>query len=168
MSSTGGQCPLELVVFDFDMTLASANVGYFDAGASNVVDRCFGGKARVAMLESMLQALKDRGCFLAVVSQNSKATIKKAVQTLRWAECFFESRIIGWEDSEEKKSVIIASLLAQLGVSPDNVLFLDDMPSNVKDVETNVVGSSVILVKGKGITEVDLTSIEQWCNRNRQ
>jgi len=155
----------ELVVFDFDLTLASMNVGYFDAGGSNVVDRCFGGKERVAMLENMLQSVKDRGCTLAVVSQNSKATIKKCMQSLRWTERFFGGLIIGWEDSEEKKSTIVTNLLKELGIAPEDMLFLDDMPSNIRDVRANVAGSGTILVQGKGIMAADVESIKTWCNR---
>ena len=66
-----------LVVFDFDLTLATKNVGIFDL--EDCVNRCFGGAKRVAMLHAMLQDLSDSGIQMVVLTFNSSHTVRKAL-----------------------------------------------------------------------------------------
>ena len=130
--------PTRVVVFDFDQTIAADEISIW--GWDNIVDRGFGGEERVSMLRTMLQQLVERNIACAIVSFNTKSTIERALSATRLLGFFRRDLIFGrdnvrWPEEGWKKSSVIAQrILAPLGLLERDLFFLDDDPSNVRDV----------------------------------
>ena len=127
-----------VAVFDFDQTLAADEISIW--GWDNIVDRGFGGEERVAMMRAMLQQLREQGAACAIVSFNTKTTIERALSAINLLGFFRRDLIFGrdnvkWpEEGWKKSSVIGQRILAPLGLADSELFFMDDDPSNVRDV----------------------------------
>ena len=73
--------PQRVAVFDFDRTLAAAEVSSW-IGRADMLNKGFGGAERVAMLTEMLEALEHHVVKCAVCSLNSRDVIKSALDTV--------------------------------------------------------------------------------------
>ena len=130
--------PTRVVVFDFDQTIAADEISIW--GWDNIVDRGFGGEERVAMLRAMLQQLVERSIACAICSFNTKSTIERALSATRLLGFFRRDLIFGrdnvrWPEEGWKKSSVIAQrILFPLSLHERDLFFLDDDPSNVRDV----------------------------------
>eukprot|EP00961_Rhodomonas_salina_P083745 1125372-Rhodomonas_salina.2 len=74
-----------VVVFDFDSTLASCEVGIFSL--KDATNLAFGGHDRVEMLRNLLESLHRRGIKLVIVSYNSKHVIEKVCCAVAFCIC---------------------------------------------------------------------------------
>jgi len=160
----GSNSPQRLLIFDFDKTLSSKQVGPFDTTtAKEVAERCFGGQGRVDMLKSLFNELAEHGnCQFWVVTRNSEYIVNKALKAIQLRHLF--QGIIGNEsfDLLTRKSKAIQDYV--LNASNDNkvngrsprvnsltapvssrsfnqsripmskVLFIDDEPKECQDV----------------------------------
>lgn len=160
-----------LVVFDFDGTLATGEVEEDDVdNLEDVVDRCFGGRDRLATLSELMGSLRVRGVALAIVSRNYHEVVMKAVRAAGWEETF-EGRIFGGEalctnSPFGEKSVTIRREFMAAGSSAgrtgDDVLFVDDADANCEEV-SRALGTHVYHVRGSaGLDAADVAAIQRW------
>jgi len=117
----------KLIVLDLDDTLWGGVVG--DVGWQNL--RLGGhdpiGEAYVDF-QSELKALKNRGVLLALVSKNSESVALEAIQ--KHPEMVLRlDDFVGWRINWEDKAGNIASLVDELNLGMQSVLFIDDNPA---------------------------------------
>lgn len=139
--------PRAVAIFDFDCTLAADEVSFIER--ERMRDRAFGGEQRIAMLAEMLQEVSELGVLLAICSLNSRDTIQTALQTVGLLSYF---RVIAdrsdWERNGRKKSQVISRvILPQCGGAAGSMLFVDDDPANIKDVQSCGLRMTCILVR---------------------
>ena len=153
-----------IVVFDFDKTLSVKHVGPMDCNDAR--DRCFGGSARTQKLVTMLRTLHDLGAELYVLSRNLEYTVKKALGRrpgIDVLELF--TSIVGNErcDFGQLKSEGLQEQILQ-GRPGDNLLFVDDDPSNTKDVKGALPTTTVRLIPGlqNGMNDGDMDFVQDW------
>jgi HAD superfamily phosphatase (TIGR01681 family) len=140
---------MPLLILDFDRTLSAEEIGmWHDHG--NMLERGFGGAARVDALRTLLAQLDAAGVIIAIVSYNSKKVICKALKIVK-IDAIPAARIWGHEAYEDgdrrwsKSKVIASQLLSPLGVAAADVLFVDDDPSHVTELSTEL-GVRALLV----------------------
>lgn len=163
--------------FDYDKTLAQIEVGPYDITSSDtkqVIDRCFGSEARLEDVKVMLRTLRHQlGVNIAVLSFNSNHTIKKSFKVVS-SELLtlFGSDIYGFEnlgtDSIGMTLMKSDSIKTIVGdkTKPENVLFVDDSPSNIKDMRHKMPQVFSLHVKaddeGGGMTREDMKEVLSW------
>lgn len=137
--------PAAVIVFDFDQTLSTRHVGVFEDMA-RIGERAFGGPERVQMLRDLLSELSE-SATIAVVSRNSRYVINKVLQNLELSRFFAASLIFGFEDFGDeipKSSVILKHILPALSLPASRGIFVDDDPSNVAEVQSNIPGIATL------------------------
>jgi FMN phosphatase YigB (HAD superfamily) len=152
--------------FDFDRTLAIKHVGPFDMG-DDVVDRIFGGAARVQIIAALLKDLTQGNCKCYVITRNSAYVVHKALTAIGIRDYFVE--IIGSEtfDFKDRKSgVIHTHILQPEELAPRDLIFIDDDVREVKDVQ-EVVGCTALRAAydpptGGGMSEKDVQAVRSW------
>lgn len=141
-----------LAVFDFDQTLAAAEVSPW-IDRAGMQDRGFGGAERVRMLRDMLTELTvTHGVTCAVCSLNCKDVIRPALQTVELLG-FFGSASPQIYDGDafeahgnSKSRVIAEAIIPAVGPGTQDVLFADDDPAHIKDVRLHLQGRNELRV----------------------
>jgi len=133
-----------LAIFDFDKVLTVVDSSMAMA-RSNAQDIVFGGAERVHMLHKLFDHLTSIAeLSLAIVSFNSEKVILEALDSVGLASYFPRSLIFGWEttDWEPKSYTINHRIIAssrkhsERRFDKNTVIFLDDDPANVRDVNS--------------------------------
>lgn len=131
----------KLVVFDLDETLWTLPEGYcalmqppfrrkgdrvFDASGLQLTLR---GDARAT-----LRALGRRGLMLSVASRSTPETGGEVLRVLDLLEHFL-CPCFAWQDKDRSLTQLLGELRRQrdIAVTPEEVLFVDDWPSNIRD-----------------------------------
>ena len=148
-----------LCVLDFDCTLAVREVGPMPL--KTMLDKAFGGAARVRMLDSLLHGLRKRGVLLCICSYNSRENVVRAlgapeVDLLRHfvdtelghppadaSGCRLD-RVLGCDEVDDAagskcvgKSAAIRQLMTMHGLvpaAPWQLIFVDDDLENIHEV----------------------------------
>jgi len=164
------------VVFDFDATLTALPEiprhrlfpGFDDKEPDHswMRDIAFGGAARLDLLLRALSALQNQwGSELYILSFAEKATIVRTLELIGALDFFGEagSRVYGWEEfalgfpPNGRKGTFLAQLVAHFSWRPEDVLFLDDQPENVRSAAN---ACQAIWVRGStGMSERHLDSL---------
>jgi magnesium-dependent phosphatase-1 len=133
----------KLIVFDLDETLWSLSDGYcalmcppyrregdrvFDASG---LDLALRDDAR-----DTLDALERRGYLLSVASRSTPQTAGEILKLLGLLDRFL-CPCFAWQDKDASLSKVLADLEASRGIQlePQDVLFVDDWPSNIQDAK---------------------------------
>eukprot|EP00927_Polykrikos_kofoidii_P075410 TRINITY_DN71591_c0_g1_i1.p1 TRINITY_DN71591_c0_g1~~TRINITY_DN71591_c0_g1_i1.p1 ORF type:complete len:366 (+),score=54.59 TRINITY_DN71591_c0_g1_i1:64-1098(+) len=155
-----------IVVFDFDQTLTTKHVSVFE-DMDRIVDRGFGGTERLAMLGNMLTEITTRGIAITVVTRNSRHVVRKVLNHVGLLRFVTDDFIFGFEDYEDevpKSHVVRSRIVAALG-SEDDVLFVDDDPSNITDMRAHCPGAQVLLAPRTGLGQDECHEIIAWADR---
>lgn len=164
------------VVLDFDQVLSVVETGL--AQLTQAERLVFGGAARVKELDALLGEIRSQpGVALAVVSRNSRHVVEKALEMQPFSQHvsgesstsllrhFTPGLVFGFEDypdSMPKSSVITEKIMRPMSLGRPDVLFVDDMMSNVSDVQ-RVCGVEVLHVSGGGgMRAHHFEAIRQW------
>jgi FkbH-like protein len=87
-----------------------------------------------ALLQQMLGQLAENGVLLAIASKNDAALVQQALQRpdlLLPADAFFPV-VANWD----RKSVAVGQILEAWNVLPDSVVFVDDNPMELSEVQS--------------------------------
>lgn len=171
--------PPLVVVFDFDGTLATLEVGeehvdlrYLEA--QDAARACFGSLNRQAMLSRLLGDLEARGCLCAIVSRNEIELITAALEAVGWTGLMAD-RVYGGEalctnsPFGDKSVTIRKAFLAQApaGTAPRvaaGILFVDDSEANCHEV-SRALGVQAHWVEGRrGLSAADASAILGWAD----
>lgn len=159
-----------VVMFDFDQTLTTRHVSYME-DMDNIRDRAFGGPSRVEMLRGMLEQIHARHVAVAIVTMNSRDTIRKAMGRVGLLPFITEGMIFGMENYNTDKSNCKSTLardvlLPSLGLTGADgemrALFVDDDVGNVRDMKNACPGISNITAPRSGITQGECNKIMDW------
>lgn len=127
--------PIKAIAVDMDNTLHQGILGEDGVGGIEVDKGC-------ARLQKRLKEWRRRGVFLILVSKNEPKDVRRLLDAhpdyqLRWAD--FDVHQIGWG----AKSAGIIAAAEKLRISTDSILFIDDNPGELAEVEANLpcVGS---------------------------
>jgi hypothetical protein len=157
-----------IAVFDFDQTLAAAEVSMWIDRAS-MPRRGFGGEERIAMLDHMLRELRNHDIICTICSVNSRDVIRSALDTVGLlgyfclgeelkerlaaadpdhlpANYIIRDRADYTRHGSRKSAVIAQTILAPLRLSYDGLLFVDDDTGHIKDVSLRLPGATVMHV----------------------
>jgi len=158
--------PSGVVVLDFDQTLSTRHVGVFE-DVSRITDRAFGGSQRVEMLRDLLSTL-SQSVLIAVVSRNSRHVISKVLQHLDLKRFFAENLIFGFEDfgDEIPKSWVIQNrILSPFHLPASRVVFVDDDPGNVEEVNGKIPGIVTVKCPRFGLGQEECAKISELVPR---
>mmetsp|Transcript_8 Transcript_8/g.25 ORF Transcript_8/g.25 Transcript_8/m.25 type:complete len:257 (-) Transcript_8:114-884(-) len=157
-----------VVVLDFDNTITLRPLSHFDIPD---VHGTYGGPERLAALGAWLQELESMNALLAVVSRNNRNAVTASLRNAGLAK-YFGSRIYGGEDVEfasmrhnRKSELIKKALLKPRGLSHSHVLFMDDLDTDLKEVQKHVDGCHVHLVGAtgtRGLSQADMQIARVW------
>lgn len=132
--------PLKAIVVDLDNTLYKGILG--EDGIDSLIPNL--------ELQQQLKELKDKGFFLCIASKNDENDVKKMFDkrtdfVLRWAD--FTTYQINWNSKAEN----IVKISQTLNIGLDSLLFIDDNPAEIQNVEP--LGINTILAK-ENISEI--------------
>lgn len=153
-----------VAVFDFDQTLTTRHVGVFE-DLSQARDRSFGGSQRVQMLCSMMSQLKGYGAAVVVVTRNSRHVVQQALERVGLLQYITDGIILGFEDYDDevpKSCAVRDSVLAMVGVSESNVLFIDDDPANISDMQEKCPRAALLQCPRQGLQRDECDKIVAW------
>mmetsp|Transcript_95913 Transcript_95913/g.213409 ORF Transcript_95913/g.213409 Transcript_95913/m.213409 type:complete len:281 (+) Transcript_95913:69-911(+) len=153
-----------VAVFDFDQTLTTRHVGVFE-DLSQALERSFGGRARVEMLYAMLAQLRDRGCAVSVVTRNSRHVVSRALSEAGLMPLVTSALIFGFEDYEDevvKSTVILGRVLPALDLPEEAMIFVDDDPTNIKDVAGRCPRATVLQAPRQGLGVDECAKVAAW------
>jgi len=143
---------VRLVCFDFDQTLASIHLFKTLARDGCVTDAefltafnthygtngevaaaVFGGSKRVKMLQAGLQALKDAGAKLFVITQGNMVIVENALKS-----CDLKQYFEGVTDDNPKQTTVQVLMNTRFGKRLEfhQALLVDDKESNFRDAST--------------------------------
>lgn len=127
------QTPLKAIVVDLDNTLYKGILG--EDGIVNLVPN--------NELQKQLKQLKEQGFFLCIASKNEKDDVKELFEkrkdfVLKWND--FTTVQINWDSKAEN----IVKIAQTLNIGTDSILFIDDNPAEIQNVEST--GIETILV----------------------
>jgi len=125
------------VVCDLDNTLWSGILTE-DGPAGIVVSEAH------QQLQRRLVALRDRGVFLALASENDRETVEHVFgsrRDLAVSLADFSSVEIGWVS----KAQSVAAIAAGLRIGADALLFVDDNPDGLAEVAISARGVHLLL-----------------------
>jgi FkbH-like protein len=120
------------LIVDLDDTLWGGILG--EVGPENVSWHQEHGTQVHALLQQMLGQLAENGVLLAIASKNEYGLVRPALKRgdlLLPAESFFPV-IANWE----RKSAAVSEILAVWNVAADSVVFLDDNPMELEEVQS--------------------------------
>lgn len=128
------QTPLKAIVVDLDNTLYKGVLG--EDGVDNLVPNF--------ELQQQLKELKNKGFFLCIASKNEEDDAKKMFNQradfiLKWED--FTTYQINWNSKAEN----IIKISQALNIGFDSILFIDDNPAEIQNVER--LGIKTILAK---------------------
>ena len=86
-------------------------------------------------LNQTIERLARQGVLVAVVSQNSQSDVDQLL--LNWPEGLFPvNLVVEAVGTTESKGAVVKDMVARLQTVPESVMFLDDNPGQVLEVET--------------------------------
>jgi FkbH-like protein len=120
--------PLKAIVCDLDNSLYDGVLG--EDGAENL-------KPRLA-LQAQIKKLKNEGFFLAIASKNEEEDVREAFEKrsdfiLKFED--FDAIEINWNNKKDG----IVKIAKTLNIGADSMLFIDDNPAEIQNVETTGV-----------------------------
>jgi len=128
------------------------------------------------MLDNMLADLVSLGIIPAIVTWNSQAAVERALSMrappgkdlLKYFRLVPQGLIFGREVQDSDKYITVRDrIMGPLKLSPDDVLFVDDNPSNVDSVAAEC-GCAGMYVAGKeGLTQSECDAVMQWASECR-
>ena len=126
------QTPLKAIVIDLDNTLYKGILG--EDGIDNLVPNY--------ELQQQLKELKNKGFFLCIASKNDENDVKEMFRKrndfiLQWED--FTNYQINWNNKADN----IIKIAQNLNISLDSILFIDDNPAEIQNVEN--IGINTIL-----------------------
>lgn len=121
--------PIKVVALDADNTLWR---GVCAEDGSEGID--FDEPARA--LHRFFRSMRDQGVALCLCSKNAEVDVKSVLEhhpdsLLRWTD--FSAHRVNWKP----KSTNIVSIAAELNVALDSIVFVDDNPAEIAEVEAN-------------------------------
>jgi FkbH-like protein len=119
---------LKLLVVDLDHTLYSGALVEDGVKALRVTDKHL-------RLNQTIERLAKQGVLVAVVSRNTQSDVDQLL--LNWPEGLFPAKFaIEAVGTTESKGAVVKDLVERLQTVPESVMFLDDNPGEVLEVET--------------------------------
>ena len=120
--------PLKAIVFDLDNTLYNGILG--EDGINNIEIT----QTHIQIQKKILE-LKNDGFFICLASKNEEVDAKELFDKrkdllLKWSD--FACTRINWNP----KSQNIIEIAKQLNIGTDSILFIDDNPAEIQNVET--------------------------------
>lgn len=133
--------PKKLLIVDADNTLWGGVIGEDGLGGIVLSDDYPGRVYRE--FQKVLKRLKEQGVILALASKNNPADIDAVFEThdamiLRKED--FAAMQVGWNP----KSEMIAAITAQMHLTPDSAVFIDDSAAECAEVSASLPGVTVI------------------------
>jgi amino acid adenylation domain-containing protein/FkbH-like protein/non-ribosomal peptide synthase protein (TIGR01720 family) len=122
------QPPYKVIVVDADNTLWGGVVGEVGAGQVQLT-------GEYLELQSFLRKQKSSGVLLALASKNEEHDVAEVFQ--RSDMVLRREDFVAWKINWEPKSQNIAALAAELELSPDSFIFLDDNPVECAEVQAS-------------------------------
>eukprot|EP01063_Lacrimia_lanifica_P018655 TRINITY_DN25564_c0_g1_i1.p2 TRINITY_DN25564_c0_g1~~TRINITY_DN25564_c0_g1_i1.p2 ORF type:complete len:192 (+),score=71.21 TRINITY_DN25564_c0_g1_i1:78-653(+) len=165
--SGGAVAPAQrVVIFDFDQTIATTHVwqllrGKKDPKLLGAVADCtlWGSDARLRDLQAMWGVLRRQNVGIHVVSHNWAPIVEAA---LRRGELLPDS--VHGRETVKRKGPAVQQLLAALNVGAAQACFVDDDPSNVKDVSVSNPGIATILSPPTGLQTEHIQRLSGWAS----
>jgi len=160
---------LTWVVLDFDQTLAAIECEPSEVDKS--LEHIFGGARRLQLLGEWLAFLHQRAT-LAIVSFNRKRAIFTVLRRAGWLEFFVQGGIHGAEEivqlghGRHKGHFLAATVLRQLQLPTERLLFVDDNSGNIEHV-AKVAGCPTIWVppSAGGVQEAEMQQVRDWVEK---
>jgi FkbH-like protein len=119
---------LKLLVVDLDNTLYSGVLVEDGVKSLRVTDKHL-------RLNQTIERLAREGVLVAVVSRNSQSDVDQLL--LNWPEGLFPVNLaVEAVGTTESKGAVVKDLVERLQTVPESVMFLDDNPGEVLEVET--------------------------------
>jgi len=156
-----------VAVFDFDQTLTCRHVGVFE-DLGQVLQRSFGGPDRMEFLRHMFDRLRTCRITIVVVTRNSAHVVKQAMGRVGLLPYVQDGFIFGFEhygDSIPKSRVIREKVLEALGLPAAALMFADDDPSNITDVNKECPGCTTIHPPRQGLQQEHCDQIVAWAEQ---
>lgn len=156
-----------VAVFDFDQTLTCRHVGVFE-DLEQVLQRSFGGPGRMEVLHHMFDRLRACHVAILVVTRNSAHVVKQALGRVGIMPYVNDSFIFGFEDYGDnvpKSRVIREKILEVFGLRASALLFVDDDPSNIADVDKECPGCKTIQPPRHGLQQEHCDQIVAWAEQ---
>ncbi len=121
---------LKAIVLDLDNTLYAGVLG--EDGITNLIPN--------NNLQQQLKDLKERGFMLCIASKNEESDVKQMFQqrtdfVLQWSD--FTTTQINWNQKAEN----LLKIAKQLNIGIDAMLFVDDNPAEIQNVEATGVNT---------------------------
>ncbi|KAJ1462067.1 hypothetical protein M885DRAFT_506151 [Pelagophyceae sp. CCMP2097] len=167
---------LRCVVFDFDSTLSTPKFlerfgqwaiadkpFLLDAMTADEVVANFGGVSRVAALQQMLALLRRCGVAVYIVSIGFKRAIVPQLETVGLGAFFDAHRVYGQDSAALRrakfvKAELIASLMRDLNLEPDELLFVDDSARHLAEARSRGT-CRTFQVSGQGLSTDEIRQI---------
>ena len=130
------ETPLKAIVVDLDNTLYSGILGEDGIAALKPYNE----------VQQQLKELKQQGFFLCVASKNEESDVRELFKlrkdfVLRWED--FTAVQINWDAKAEN----IQKLARTLNIGTDAILFLDDNPAEIQNVEMAKLNVKTVLAE---------------------
>ena len=90
-------------------------------------------------------ALRRAGLRLVLISNMAVATYEMVVQPSSWIHLFEHVVLSGWEGVNKPDRRIFATAADKMGVAPEELLFIDDIPANVEGARAAGLQSCVFV-----------------------
>lgn len=142
LGSTLVQRRYKMIVFDFDNTLSTVMLGQpceaFPKPIEEVSEQEFGGRVRVHLLRTLFSVLSQCGVIFFICTYGLQKRVEVALLKILMCDYFPEGNIVGRESWELQrqggvKLGVIRARMANLGLAPEEVLFVDDSEDNLRD-----------------------------------
>lgn len=156
------------------------------AGTSTFSVAALGGPNRVALLAELLQDLEDGGVDVVVITKGYVGAVRTCLETANLLRHFrhvygsVETRFAPWEDTPfdqdappsahegseadtfESKAALVMQLAQERGLTPDEVLFVDDDRKVVRSVEESGAAVTICVGERQGLTSAEMERVREW------
>jgi FkbH-like protein len=135
--------PPKCIIVDCDNTLWGGVVGEDGVGGLELGD-AFPGRA-FQEFQAQLRRLAAQGVMIAVVSKNNEADVLDVFES-HDGMVLGAGDVTAWRVNWEPKPENIASIVSELNIGADSVVFIDDNPVEILEVSKRVPGVRCLLV----------------------
>lgn len=156
------------------------------AGSSPFSVAALGGPDRVATLAELLKELENAGVDVVIITKGYVGAVRallEAANLLRHFRHVYGSvatRFAPWEDTPfdqeappsrhegseadtfESKASLVMQLARERGLTPDEVLFVDDDRRVVRSVEEAGAAVTICVGERQGLTAVEISRVRDW------